>query len=124
MKEDSQWAQACWWVQEQVLISFRHRAIVSRLNNATHAANANADRQGNDVPECMLVIELPPALRNKEPGSVAQLKEKVMARLKHLEEMESIEEQVRAQKDQRSKLSKLRRISPNLSSKSSEKRRN
>jgi len=135
--EDSQWNEACSWIQDQVLISFRHKTITSRLNNAVNVIKKLDEQKEEEaepaLPECMLVIELPPELRPEEtyetePGSVAQLKKNVIARLKHLEEMESIEEQVRMQKEQRSKLGKLRIVSPrtkngNTPSKTSAKRR-
>lgn len=130
MDEHSQWNEACSWVQEQVIISFRHRTISSRLN--AFPMDKHAERT---LPPCMLVIELPPQLRTEETiqhdidqGSVAQLKDSVVAWLKHLEDMESIEEQVRMQREQRSKLCKLRKLpasikNVNTSSKTSGKRR-
>lgn len=116
MDEDSHWSAACSWVQDQVVISFRHRAIASRLGTSATENTGKAE-----PPERMLVIQLPPELNSEEAlhvdadqGSVAQLKQTVVARLKLLEEMESIEEQVRMQKEQRRKLGKLKKISPSI----------
>lgn len=120
MNEDLQWEQACDWVRDQVLVSFRHRAIISRISQSSSDITI-------EEPAEMLQIELPRELtevqtdpEQQHEGSVAQLMQQVVARLKHLEEMECIEEQVRVQKEHRRKfhIPKMgRSASPQYSSK-------
>lgn len=56
MTEAEHWEAAEYWVREQVLATFRHRAILQRLEPVRHGV---ADI---DVTHAMLSIELPPAL--------------------------------------------------------------
>lgn len=122
MNEDSQWNEACDWVRDQVIISFRHRAIISHLSQSSSDITI-------EEPAEMLRIELPRELTEFEQpsvdahqgrtGSVAQLMQQVVARLKHLEEMQDIEEQVRAQKEHRRKFHMPRMTSPHSNKRSS-----
>lgn len=105
MNEDEQWNEACDWVRDQVIISFRHRAIVSRLSQSSSDITIEEPPEmlRIELPRELTEFERPPADIDIETGSVAQLMQQVVARLKHFEEMQCIEEQVRAQKENRRK---------------------
>lgn len=105
--EESQWDAASNWVSEQVLITFRHRAIASRLADAPHPISTGAT-------DSMLQIILPTELTStgnvanetthntrEESDSIAELKAQVRAQLKHMADMESLEEQVHLLKQRR-----------------------
>jgi len=105
--EESQWDAASDWVSDQVLITFRHRAIASRLADAPHPISTQA-------PDSMLQIILPTELTSThsvenvcipncrhESASIAELKAQVQAKLKHMADMQSLEEQVQLQKQRR-----------------------
>lgn len=107
MNEESQWDAASRWVSEQVLINFRHRAIVSRLADSPLPISTEA-------PDSMLQIILPTELSStgtvasdttpntrQESDSIAELKAQVRAKLKHMADMQSLEEQVQLQKQRR-----------------------
>lgn len=87
MTEDEEWNAASSWITDQVLLTFRHRAILSRL--------APSALPSHSTPE-MLRIELPPHLNHPSDNaqfdvdSVAHLRE----RLKYLSEIESFEADV------------------------------
>lgn len=77
------WVTADEWVREQVLVTFRHRAIASRL--------APVMTSEMPTPDNMLEIELPPTLCTPPPlprRSVDELVEQVRAQLRRYELVE------------------------------------
>jgi len=97
MNEEQQWNAACNWVCEQVLITFRHRACLSRLEDTSFASNDHGDN------EWMLEIELPKELKYETSPSegIIQTIDKVRLRLKELEELEKLEKEIEGWKLQR-----------------------
>ena len=61
LSEAADWNAASDWVRSQVVVTFRHRAIASRLSSFPCVANAEAGRQLDDV---VLEIILPENLQH------------------------------------------------------------
>jgi len=85
--EAADWNAASDWVRSQVVVTFRHRAIASRLSPFPCVANASSEQLDDVVLEIILPENLQHSHANDpaSPDSVDQ----VRARIKQIEEIQN-----------------------------------